>query len=213
MSTADQVLLGDLQYALLEPSDGGQAWPSALWTREEVLAICSQRQDRFLFDALCLVKVSALIPIVATQHRFDLPQDWIRTVSVVWIGDDGTVRELPRVDSFEADHAIPTWEATDAAYPLAYADNDTPLLEGQILPAPTGTGNLSLLYIPRGTPLTGNGTLLDLPDEYLHAVKYGALADLLGKDGRGMDPARAAYCEQRVQLATETARLILEGWA
>lgn len=213
MSTPDVAILTDLQYALVEPPDGGAAWPSGLWTREEVLAACTQRQDRFLFDALPLVKVSAPIPIVATQHRFDLPQDWIRTVSVVWYGTDGTVRELPRSDSFETDHAIPTWEATDTAYPLVYTDNDTPLLQGQIAPAPTGTGTLVLLYVPASTPLTGSGTPIDLPDIYAHAVKYGALADLLGKDGRGMDPSRAAYCEQRFGLAVEIARLILKGWS
>ncbi len=212
MSTSDQALATLIQYALLEPPDGGAGWPSGLWTRDEVFAILSQRQDRLLFESQLLVTPTTLA-VVATQHRIALPADWIRTISLVWVGDDGTTRELPRSDSFEADHLIQTWESTDTPYPLVYLEVEAPHLEVQIAPAPSGNGTLHLLYVRTGTELTGNGVDLVVPDELAHAVKYGALADLLSKDGRGRRPDLAAYAEQRFGLAVEATRLMLLGWA
>jgi hypothetical protein len=213
MSTSDQTLFSNIQTALIEPPDGGQRWPSGLWGRDEVISLANLRQDRLLFDTLLLVGISAPLPVAIGQHRVALPDDWLRTVSVVWRGNDGTVRELPRSDSFEADHTISTWESANAAYPLVYDEDETPTLTVQIAPAPTVAGTLDLFYVPEGTELNGNGELLVVPDELEHAVRYGTLVDLLSKDGRGKDPARAAYCAQRFDLAIALTKIILQGWA
>lgn len=213
MATTDQALLTQIQYAVIEPPDGGQSWPSGLWSRDEVLALCNQRQDRFLYDTLLLVGIAILSPVAIGDHQIALPDDWMRTVTLVWRGSDGTVRELQRVDTFEADHAIPTWFTTNGV-PLFYMEDDVPgSLIVQFGPAPTVAGTLELLYVPSGTTLNGNGEILVLPDEAAHVVKYAALADMLSKDGRGRDPQRAAYCEERVTLAKQAVELILEGWA
>lgn len=213
MATTDQSLLQQCQYALLEPPDGGQSFPSGLWTRDELLIYANQRQDAFLHDTLLLVGV-ALLPVAAGSFLIDLPEDWSRTLSVVWRGDDGGVKELQRVDSFEADHADPLWGTTGSALPLFYMDDDVPASrQVRIGPAPTGDGDLELLYIPAGTPLNGNGEILVLPDELAHVVKYGVLAEALSKDGRGRDPSRAQYCEQRVDLAKQAVEIILRGWS
>lgn len=208
----DQSLLSEVQAALVEPADGGATWPSGLWVREEVTAQLTERQHRFLKDTLALISVSSNITVNIGDHRLALPADWIRTVSVVWLGSDGTIRELLRADSFEADHAIPTWAGTNGT-PIVYMEYDAEQLEIQIAPGPTVAGNLSLLYVAKGTTLTGDGTSLTVPDDLAHALKYGLLADLLSKDGRGKDPGRAGYCEERFALAIEASRLMLKGWA
>lgn len=212
MAVTDQDLGSALQQMLIEEPDGGQTWLSDLWTRDEVFHIANQRQDRLCFDTLLLVGIASL-PVAIGQHRVVLPDDWLRTMNLVWFGNDGVIRELGRSDTYETDHAIPTWELTNTTYPLVYQESETPLLEIEIAPAPSVAGTLQLLYIPTGVQLTGNGELLIVPDELEHAVRYGTLADLLSKDGRGRDPARAAYCEQRFQLAIEVTQIILKGWA
>lgn len=213
MATIDQDLLGQIQDALLEPRDGGQSWPSGLWTRDEMIAYCNQRQHAFLWETFALVGISATIAVAIGQRRIALPDDWLHTLSVLWRGTDGTVRELLRGDSFEADMLLPTWESTNVATPLQYHDEEAPSGYFQIAPAPTGTGTVELLYIPLGVTLNGNGEILTVPDELAHAIKYGALADALNKDGRGKDPARAQYCEQRYDLAVQLTEIILEGWS
>lgn len=212
MATVDQDLLSQLQDVLLEPRNGGQSWPSDLWSRAEVLNAINNRQTRLLFDTLLLVGL-ADISVTGGTHKYALPDDWIRTFGVVWVGDDGTVRELMKSNSFEADHLISTWEATDATYPLVYFEEETETATIQIAPAPSGNGTLTVLYVPIGTELNGNGELLNVPDDLAHVIKYGGLADLLAKDGRGHDQGRADYCEQRYALAEEAVKIILAGWA
>lgn len=213
MATTDQAVLQQAQFALLEPPDGGQNWPSGLWSRAEMLALANQRQNQLLGDTLLLVGIANL-PVAIGDHLVDLPFDWLRTVDLTWRGDDGTIAELHRVDSFEADHGLPTWELTNRVSPLFYMDDDVPgSLQVRIGPAPTVAGKLEVLYVPIGTVLNGNGEILVVPDELAHAVKYGLLAGALSKDGRGRDVARAQYCEQRVDLAKLATGLILSGWA
>jgi hypothetical protein len=136
-------------------------------------------------------------------------------VSVVWIGNNGSIRELQRVDSFQIDHADTAMNRTATGLlPLYYMEYDNTNLTIEIGPTPDGVeGVLSVLYVPVGTELTGNGVSLLVPDELETAVKYGTLADMLGKDGRGKDALRSQYCEERYSMAVEAARLILEGWA
>lgn len=208
----DQALLTEIQDALLEPPDGGATWPSGLWTQAEVLAAMNERQNRFLKSALLLVGLADLPPtppFPAGQHRIDLPEDWLATLSVVWEGADGTLKEIPRGDTFEMDHGLQTWE-NERGTPALYTDEETPNLLLCLAPAPNVSGIVHLTYVPQGAPLDGTGESLTVPGEFAHAAsKYGPLADLLGKDGRGRNPQKAAYCETRYQLGLDCANLIL----
>lgn len=204
-------MLSRIQAALIEPRNGGQSFPSQLWSRDEVLAIANQRQQALLQDTLLLLGLVTITPVNIGDHRVALPSDWIRTVTVVWRGNDGTVRELMRSDSFETDHVLPNWEAVDST-PLVYHEQEAPNGFLQIAPGPDVAGSIDLLYVPQGVELTGSGELLTVPDELEHAIRYGNLADLLAKDGRGKDAARAAYCEQRYKLASDLTKIIIEGW-
>jgi hypothetical protein len=205
----DQELIVDLQYTLLEPPDGA-TFPSGLWTPAEVLAAMNRRQDLLLKLAAIEVGIATL-PVAVGITQIALPDDWLITWNVVWMGADGTVRELIRSDQFQTDHAQPRWTATAGATPEVYFDHDQPLLQIQIAPAATVAGNLALLYIPQGATLDGTGELLTVPDEWATGVKYGTLTDLWGKDGRGRSPDRAAYCEQRFQFAIEIAQMVLRS--
>ena len=214
MSYTDFELVQDLQYVLMEPIDG-LTFPSNLWTIAEVINRMNERQNRFL-KATGLLLGSAVLPVAAGDTRIALPDDWLATVEVWFVGANGRKRELIRSDSFAADHGAPSW-STDFDTPIVYMDYDAPTLLVQIAPAPNQAGTLLLLYVPQGAPLgvdlANAPELLSVPDEFLSAVKYGTLADLFGKDGRGKDPTRAAYCEQRYQLAEQVAGIILNGWA
>jgi hypothetical protein len=212
MSTTDQALAQQIQYHLVEPPDGGQTFTSGLWDRDEVFNVITQRQNLMLHETFLLVGI-ANVAVVAGTSRVTLPTDLLKLMTLVWRGVDGTVREILRSDSFEADQAIPSWELTTTTAPLVYMEEETPSGEVQLAPAPAVNGTLEVLYVPVGTFLTGDGEILVLPDELMPGVKYGAMADLLAKDGRGQDLERAAYCTERYEFANEIALLLLKGWA
>lgn len=227
MAVRDQELLTEIQYAVIEPPNGGASWPSGLWTRDEVLGYLNQRQDRLLRESLLLVGVATIpvgqldepseevdLPDVISDGAgvVELPADWLATFSVVWRGNDGTVRELVRSDTFEADHADQAWSGEDGT-PLFYIDRQTANRFIRIAPFPSETaGVIELWYIPLGAPLNG-AEILTVPDELAPSLKYGTLADMLKKDGRAKDDTRSQYCEERFQMGIEAAALILDGFA
>lgn len=207
----DQELGTALQYGLMEPPDGGATYPSGLWTPAEVWASANERQNRFLKNSRYQVGSATLTAVIGV-HRYALPDDWLTTVSLTWIGADGTVSPMDRSDSFEADHGLPTWSTTRGT-PDVFMDEDSPLLTIQVAPAPIAAGTFALLYIPQGAELDGTGQLITLADEYATPVlKYGVYADLLNKDGRGKNPGKAAYAELRYQLGLDMSQILLRGW-
>lgn len=204
--------MSEIQSALLEPTiDGGATWTSSMWTQAEVLQYINQRQDRFLKESQLLTSWTT-VAVSAAQQRPALPDDWVATVRVSWLPSGGTTYvNLPRADSWSADNGSPTWASTTATRPVVYMDSETPTLQVQLAPAPTGAGTLSLYYISVGNLLDGTGEIFDLPDEFIPYLKYGVIADMLTKLGRVQDAQRASYCEQRFAEGVELAKSWISG--
>lgn len=209
MAFTDQELMEQIQNALIEPPDGGATWPSGLWNMEEVVSYMNQRQNKFLKDTHFQYGI-ANIPVEALIEEYDLPDDWINTIRVLWINTEGESVELGRSDTWEADHGIPTW-SWEAGTPLLYYDGGIPI-SLILMPIPLEDGTVQIHYVPYAVELDGAGELLTLPDEFIHTIKYGTIADMLNKVGRGGDAPRAKYCEQRFQLGLQVAKMLVEGF-
>ena len=212
----DRELLEELQYALIEPPDGGDTWPSLIWTREEVLDAVNAGLRALVHDTHLYVARTELA-VASNTLSINLPSDWLATAHLVWRDTATSVRTpLGPADAFEADLAVPGWELAPGL-PLGYADLDGPMLTLRLVPTPLADGVLELLYValpPLITPPLG-GTGLDLPiaPEFDSGLKYAALGSLLRKVGRLIDPERAAYCERRYELTETVAGILLEGWS
>lgn len=209
----DQDLLSDLQRILLEPIvDGGDSWASEVWTRDEVLDVLNDAMRRLVRDTH-LVVLRTEITVLAGATSVTLPADWLATAAVVWRDASTNARTpLGPVDAFEGDCALTSWETTLGA-PLGVVDLDSNTLTFRLVPTPAADGLVELLYVPRPAAVNGNGNTLPIPDEFVSAEKYGALGRLLSKVGRLQDPARAAYCAERVQIVTIAAHILIGGWA
>lgn len=207
----DQDLLTLLQYALVEPPDGGASWPSGLWTRDEVIAALTTRMQQYVRDTQAIV-TRTTIAVTAGDNPIALPTDWIATLAGGWKTLAGLRTPLTPSEAFEIDLAIPTWETTQAV-PLVLLDGDAGTLTCRLGPVPIANGTLELLYVALPTSPNGSGVTLSLPDETLDGIKYGVLADLLGKVGRGADPLRAQYGQERFELGELITEILLGGWA
>lgn len=211
----DRELLTELQYVLIEPPDGGDTWPSLIWTRVEVLDAINAGVRALVRDThLQVVRVE--LPVAALALSVALPADWLATAALVWRAATGTRTPLGAVDAFEGDLALPGWETT-AGLPLGYADLDGPTLTLRLLPTPLAAGTIELLYIatPPGVEpgIGGTGAALPLAPEFASALKYAALGTLLRKVGRLLDEERARYAERRYALTQTAADLLLGGFA
>lgn len=208
----DQDLLSEIQYALLEPPDGGASWPSEVWTRDEVLDGVNGA-IRQLLKETHLVVTRVEIPVLANALSVALPTNWLATAHLVWRAAINNVRTpLGPVDSFGSDLALPSWE-TVPGVPIGFADLDAATLTLKLVPTPLLAGTVELLYIAHAALVNGAGGTLPVPDEFASGLKYNAIGWLLSKVGRLQDPERAAYCDKRYQLTQVAAELMLGGWA
>lgn len=207
----DRELLTELQYALIEPPNGGDSFPSLIWTRSEVLDAVNSGVRALTRDTHLVVARTEL-PVLAGALQIDLPADWLATAHLVWRAADGTRTPLGPVDAFESDLAVPSWEAAPGL-PLGYADLDGPTLTLRLVPTPAADGILEVLYIAVPPLVAGTGVPLLPAPEFASAAKYAALATLLRKVGRLIDPERAQYCERRYALTQTVAGILLEGWS
>lgn len=202
----DTELLGEVQRLLIEPVDGGATWPSGLWTAAEVLGYLNQRQNRFLKES-SVVTATGYVLYSTPAYVADLPSDWIATIRCVW-RDDATHSYTPMYngDTQGVDWGSPAWRGT-LGTPQVWSDSEEaspPRL--RVLPAPAADGRVELVYVACADPCDGTGVVLTVPDEYTVSLRYGVLADMLGKQGRAFDAARAGYAETRFVEGITQAR-------
>jgi len=209
----DQTILNEIQYAVLETTpDGGATFPSGLWTAAEVLAFLNARQRRFIRQTRISIG-RASFTLAPNTERVDISalgafHDILQILRVTLIDADGVWQDIPASDSFAVDHADPDWSlaASAQAVPDAYSVTDLPTLQLLLMPASSVGGTMWIHYltdppdldrgVAAGDP---DGQILVLQAELSVAMKWGTLADMLGKPGRAHDFKRAQYCEQRAQ--------------
>ncbi len=209
MSLTDLDQLQELQAVLQEDA----TFSNGLWSLTEVLGYFNQRQYRFLAET-ALTAAQATIVWTPGEEQMPLPDDWIATIRASWHHfPTDEVTPLPRSDAFEMDHFLGPTVVGTGNIPQSFRDEDTSsTLTMAVSPAPAATGALKLLYVSLSELLDGQGQLFDVPDDWVLYVKYGVYADMLGKTGRGQDPLRSRYAEQRFQEGIVLAQSLLQGW-
>lgn len=209
----DQDLLSEVQIALLEPVvDGGQTWPSEVWSRDDVLGNLNASLWAWLRDTHAIVRRTEIAQLAVLGGVVPLPADWMATIGVVWRSAANVRTPLGPADRFAADLALPTWEGT-AATPIAYNEQEADTQTLQLVPTNDANGTVELLYIARPTALQGAGATIPVDAIFCSGIKYSLLGMLLRRTGRLLDAERASYCERRYDLAVLVTEILLSGWA
>jgi hypothetical protein len=211
----DQQVLTEIQYDVLEAPDNGATFPSGVWTPTEVLEYLNQRQRRFVSETRILIGRTSFT-VGAGTERTDVNaiaglEDVYQIIRVAYIDTAGVYHPIPASDLFGADMGNPSWATASAALPLAFSVTDGTTTELIFMPAPTSAGTVWLHFVPRLPNLDATGERLSVIGELGDAVKWGVLADMLGKPGRMHDPQRAEYCDQRYQELVGLAQQMVEG--
>lgn len=205
-TVTDTQLVEAIQYSLLEAVDG-TAWTGTdMFTLSDVTNALERRRNQFLVETGCRVDhfTSNVAPVQIGRTVLD--DDLIDIRRVAWFdGSDYTRVDLE--DEYSITAYTPGWPQTSAT-PTLYSVSATPPLTVQLSPPPLAAGQLDLLAVRSQANLDPAATVsMNIPDDFCWAVKFGALADLLGSDGQARDPQRAAYCEQRWREGIAMARL------
>jgi hypothetical protein len=202
-------VLTEIQYGVIENA----AFSSGLWTLAEVLTYMELRQQRFL-KATRVTAAVAIIPWVPGQPEAPLPIDHIDSICARWHSfADEQWFPIPQSDAFELDHVSPDTALT-VHPPQGFRLSDLETLRIALGPAPTAPGELELVYVALAESILADTSIpFEVPDALGPYLKYGVLADMLAKEGRGQDLLRARYCEQRWEEGVALASSLLDGWA
>ncbi len=233
----DQDIVQNIQYSLIENSGqvvAGNTWVGTeMFTLADVTQAMQRRLNQFLVDTGCMVFHSQLsIPAPPGSGRVLLPENIIDIRRLGFLrpstGSHGAFQisafqpsafqertgnpnreciPLWASDEFAASSYSPSW-SYEPDTPATFSVIGPPPLELQLIPVPLDVGDLDLIKVNAGNTLNpAAGVLLGIPDNFAHAIKWGALADLLARDGQPRDDTRSVYCETRYQEAVEMCRL------
>jgi hypothetical protein len=216
----DQALVAEQQYHLLEsqpiiaaalavePVDPTTWRGTDMFNLADLTQALQRRRNQFLYETAITLNHEVVAGILGAEGRLEIPETITDVRRVAWIDPAGLHTHLWRVDEWASTAQQPLWNVSPQAPPYAYSLSVTPPLKIQIIPPPSIGSLIDLLTVRVGAPLDPTiGVLVGVPDDWAWAVKWGALADLLGHDGLARDPDRAEYCEQRWQLGVEAAKI------
>src|ERR1700685_4344092 len=185
-----------IEYHLLEPPVGAGAWTgSAQFALSDIQNAVAQRLNELLGASGCYITES-LLP--ASPGRTALPSATLdlRRVAFIPATGFGAPSTLWEDDSWAWQSFEYDYTTLPQGIPSTYAQNTQPLLTFDVDRNLSVAGQYELLTT-QGILNTNSATPLLVPDDWAWVAKWGALADLLGRESNAKDPLRQHYCEQR----------------
>lgn len=204
-------LVRDIQYMMLEAAAGiSGTGMSGQVSIASILDALRRARNRFVLDARLPATVDSVFASPAPPDglvTYDQSSIYIHRTG--WQDSySGVWRTLWRQDAWERDHGDPTWTLSPGM-PRAFSESECSPLKLQLWPPPLNPGILeavevSSLLINTADP---NATFA-IPDEWVHAVKYQALEDMLSAESQNKDPMRAQYAALRYKQAVDRATMV-----
>lgn len=202
-------MVQEVQYMLLENPGGiSGTGMSGQLTISSILSAIQDARNRFARDAHIPYTYHA--PVYGTSSGGGLisfPQSSVYVHRVSWQDQaSGAWSTLWRDDAWGADKNNPLW-TTELGTPQAYSEAELAPLSLQLIPPPLNAGQLDALTVDSLTMNLASGSqTFSMPDEWVHAIKYAALSQILSSEGMIKDPVRAQYAESRYQQAVTFAQ-------
>lgn len=203
-----QQLTQEIQFALLEAPNGiSGTGMSGQVSITDILNAIQRTRNRFVLDVRFPLAVHSLFAgPPPPQGTFAFDQSSVFVHRCAWQDLSGAWTTLWRQDLWAADHANYQW-TLQTGTPQLWSEAELAPLQLQLSPNPRSDGQVEALTVDSLLlNLTNPNQTFNVPDEWVHALKYGALAEILSADSQINDPQRAAYCEQRYQQAVTFAR-------
>lgn len=132
-------------------------------------------------------KTDTSLDTVATQETYTLPSNF-RDIIEVRV-DDKIAVAIPQHEAFGSYNYPPLYYQYNSLVQKFYIFGDTDL---HLLPVPStsGTNNISLRYYSYSTPMTGDASTTDIPDQYvdgLVAYAFGRVSQIDSERGSAAD--------------------------
>lgn len=213
-SVTDEQVINVALAMLLEPPLTATWTGTGQFQFSQIVASLQNRINRWLTDTGA--NTARNIQDVGTgpsASRLFLPPEVLDVRRAAWLNVAGTYSTLWRDDEYAMQSF--KWGANlRPATPQVWGKFVVPPVGIDIYPPPANPGQVETLVVTSGpqigaspAAIVSNPTVLDIPEDFVWGMIFGALSDLLSADGPMRDPDRAAYSESRYQESVELYRM------
>ncbi len=201
-------MVQEIQYQCLEAANGiTGSGMSAQISITSILQAISRARNQFVLDLKLPYTYHAAFASPGSGGIVDFPQDSVYVHRAAWQdAQSGTWTNLWRQDAWAIDKSDPTW-TTNPGQPAVYSESENSPLKMQLAPEPQGAGTLEAITVDSLLiDLTNPAATFEVPDEWVHAIKYAALADIFTAESQNKDIVRGQYAGMRYQQSVDLAK-------
>lgn len=197
-SVTDTALYTVMEYHLLEAPTGGTWTGTSQFSIADIAQALQRCQQEAIQSSNCNQANPAVIPTTPGNRTISLPDTFLDVARVRWLPQAGSPVTLMKNDdtgfSFYQSDYLQEPNATPSQYNIA----SLPPLSLEVDVPPVYEGNYDLIALEAAPALAPPAsTQLGIPDDLAWVIKWGALADILGRESEATDLLRAEYCQKR----------------
>lgn len=207
----DTDLIKIIQYHLMEPATGTSWTGSEQFSYQQVLDAIKRQRDKLLLETAAALQFDLVNSASPPVDHVQIDESVIDIRRVAWLPADGTYSTLRQRGPVSRRSFNPR-AAYTPSIPTTYAKANQPYVSIELSPPANTSGQLHIITGRSKGSLDGQGTTLDVPDDFIPTLKWGVIADLLSSE-KAADYARAEYAESRWQEGISAARLSPVLWS
>lgn len=198
-TVTDSDLYTIMEYHLLEPPSGGTWTGTSQFNISDLAEALQGARDEMIQQTGCNLAQLPPLPSVPNTRRTYFPDSTLEPRRTRFVPDSGLPTTLMREDNLAWNSFEPSYLQTTGT-PQAWSVIVGPPLAMDVDIAPNAPGAYDVISLQAGLNFNPPGaTLLNVPDDWSWVAKWGALAELLGRDSEATDRQRAAYCNKRYE--------------
>jgi hypothetical protein len=200
-----------MEYMLLEPATGGVWTGTPQFAVTDLSQALQSRRDEVIQVSNCNQSLMTGIPLTPNTTRASLPDTVIEAarmrylpVSNPYLTSGSTfVPGVTGVTLYRDDTVAQEWYESplyqqSSGVPQTFMLSSEPPFTFDVDIPPNLPGTYEAVVLSSGGAfIPPSGTLLNIPDDFMWVLIWGALADVLGRDSEATDRPRAAFCAKR----------------
>jgi hypothetical protein len=193
-TVTDSEMFTLMRYHLLEPPVGDM---TGQFTQDDFTQALQRRRDELIQASACNM-ANIQIASAPNQRSVFLADTNFEVTRVRFVDVAGNANTLYREDNLAFEYYQPGYLQAPSDVPNAYDIVTSPPLSLDVDVPPAQAGRYDMVVLQSGTVLAPpTNTVLGLPDDFCWVAKWGALADLLGRESEATDRQRADFCLKR----------------
>ena len=190
----------NIEYMLMEPPTGGTWTGTTLFAFDDLSQALQHRRDEMLETSNCNQSLLAGIALTPNTRRTTLPDTTIDVARARYIPTSGSPNTLYRDDTVALEFYQAPLYQQNSGTPTTFSLSSEPPLSWDVNIPPAQAGTYEAVVLESGAAFNPPAvTLIGIPDDFVWALEWGALADLLGRESEATDHQRAAFCLRRYQ--------------